>query len=1105
MERRRPRDGTLTEPRNVTVLFTDLVGSTELATSLPLAEADDLRHRHFADLRAAIIETGGTEVKNLGDGLMVAFSGTTSSLACAEAMQQSVIRRNQRSSVPIAIRVGISTGDATEEDGDFFGEPVIEAARLCAVAQGHQILATDIVKSLARRSRFGFLNERELELKGLPDPIVAWEVMWERPQDASEMPLPPRLPQAPGIGVIGRHREMAELNAALKRVTVGEGPEIVLISGEAGIGKSTLTSSLAHQARTGGAHLLYGRCDEDLVVPYRPIVEALGHYLSDGESAPLSEMSDEHLSALGRILPDFRRRHPGLPEANASDPDAERWLLYSAVVALLQVASATGPVVFLVEDLHWADRPTLQLLRHICSGISGRVLVIGTYRNKELSAAHPLTDTLGGLARERSVIRMALKGLEDDEVVLFFEAAAGHEMDDAGLALASAVYQETNGNPFFVTEVLRHLAETGAIVQDDTGRWLPAEDLGTLGLPESVRNVIGSRTARLGDGAVRILTAASVLGQEFDLSVLAEITGTDEEGVLDVLEAAAAAALTAEVRDCPGRFRFAHALVQHALYDDLGITRAARLHRSAAEALEWRFGADPGDHAGELSRHWCLASSPAESEKAARYARIAGANALEVLAPAEAVRWFDEAIAALGPGFDAERARCLAGLGEAQRQVGDAVYRETLLEAAALARDVGDVDVLVQAALANNRGVPSIAGFVDQERVTVLKDALDVLGPGESSLRARLLALRALELTFDADFELRRSWADEALTVARSTGDLATILDVLLRRAVAISVPGTAEQLLVESAEAGAIAEERNDPVGKFWTALFRTAFQLQLGDASELDSVNEECERLASSIGQPILLWYATARRSLSSLLFGDVIQAETCADEAMRIGIETGQPDILSHSAAQFLMVRWHQGRVGEVVDMVTQVASENPSFATARAAAAHALAESGREKEAAVMLEDEKSRGFQTHEDLLVSSYLYGWANVAYRLGDRRAAETLYPRLLPWSRQLVFNSATVNEALALNLATLATVLGRFDDADAHFAEALQIHERVGAPFFVARTQMEWSWMLLQRRSSADATHAKRMLEAALDCARARGYAGIEERAATELSSIA
>ncbi len=1096
----------MTDLRNATVLFTDLVGSTELSTSLSTDAADELRRSHFADLRAAIAETGGTEVKSLGDGLMVTFSGTTSSLACAEVMQQSVVRRNRRASIPIAIRIGISTGDVTEEDGDFFGEPVIEAARLCAVAQGNQTLAADVVKSLTRRSRFGFVNERELELKGLPDPIVAWEVMWRPAEDdPAGMSLPPQLPQTPAIGVIGRDREMAALSEALKRVTTGDGPEIVLISGEEGIGKSTITSSLARRAQAEGALVLFGRCDDDLVVPYRPIVEALGHYLSDDDRAPLSEMSDGHLSALGRMLPDFRKRHPELPEANSSDPDAERWLLYTAVVALLQSASSTTPVVLLLEDLHWADRPTLQLLRHICAGITARMLVVGTYRDKELSAAHPLTDTLAALVRERSVTRLALTGLEDHEVALFFEAAAGHEMDEVGMNLAHAVYQETNGNPFFVTEVLRHLAETRAIVQDDSGRWLPAEDLAKLGLPESVRNVIDARAARLGDDAVRILTVASVLGQEFDVAVLADVLGSDEEVVLDVLEAAASAALTAEVKDGPGRFRFAHALVQHTLYDNVGVTRAARLHRSAAEALESWLGDDPGNRAGELCRHWLLAGPPAESEKAARYARLAGANALETLAPAEAVKWFDQAIAILGRGSDeGERAGCLAGLGEAQRQLGDGTYRETLLEAASVARVTGDVDVLVQAALANNRGVPSAGGLVDHERVNVLRDALDALGPSESKARARLLALKALELTFDADYESRRSWTDEALTIARRTGDAATILDVLLRRAVAISVPDTTDELLVEAVEAVAIADQQNDPVGKFWAILFRTAFQMQLGDASELDRAHEDCSRLSSSVGQPILHWYLTARLSLAALLFGNVVQAEALANEALHIGTDTGQPDVLSHYAGQLMMVRWQQGRVGEVADFMIQVASENPSLTVARTAAAHALVESGRESEAAPMLAAEMALGLPGHEDLLLPSYLYGWANVAYRLGDRQAAEVLYPRLLPWRRLLVFTAATLNEALALSVATLASVLRRFDDAEAHFVQALQIHERLGAPFFVARTHLEWSRMLLQRRSPGDVTHAERMLRTALDNARAHGYAGIEESVTTELSTM-
>ena len=329
--------------QHVTVLFTDLVGSTELSSSLSPEVADEVRRAHFAVLREAISANGGNEVKTTGDGLMVGFDATAPALSCAVAMQQGIERSNRKSSVVHAIRIGISTGDVTVEEGDYFGETVVEAARLCSVAQGGQILTTDIVKGLARRSGHSFATERELELKGLPEPVVAWEVVWE-PAEAEEtdttgIPLPPRLPAAPGIGLVGRKVEFDRLTEAVKAVAAGEPARIVLVSGEAGLGKSTLTATLARDAHRDGAIVLYGRCDEDLVVPHQPFVEILGHYIAHTDDDVLSDIGDRHLAALSHLAAEIETRRPGLVAGTSSDPDAERWLLYGAVLTVLVRAS----------------------------------------------------------------------------------------------------------------------------------------------------------------------------------------------------------------------------------------------------------------------------------------------------------------------------------------------------------------------------------------------------------------------------------------------------------------------------------------------------------------------------------------------------------------------------------------------------------------------------------------------------------------------------------------------------------------------------------------------------------------------------------------------
>ena len=223
-----------------------------------------------------------------------------------------------------------------------------------------------------------------------------------------------------------------------------------------------------------------------------------------------------------------------------------------------------------------------------------RVLVLGTYRDSELSHSHPLTDTLAALRRHSGVSRIELAGLNDNDVVAYLEAAAGQTLDDAGVGLAHAVYRETDGNPYFVSEVLRHLAETRTIYQDATGRWTSEITLEQVALPDSVREVIGARVGRLGKNAERVLSVAAVIGRDFDLELLARATKTTEDDLLDILEAASAVALVREPDDASGRYNFAHALIQHTLSEDLGPNRRARVHRQVAEALEDLCGDHPG-------------------------------------------------------------------------------------------------------------------------------------------------------------------------------------------------------------------------------------------------------------------------------------------------------------------------------------------------------------------------------------------------------------------------------------------------------------------------------------------------------------------------------
>ena len=325
---------------------------------------------------------------------------------------------------------------------------------------------------------------------------------------------------------------------------------------------------------------------------------------------------------------------------------------------------------------------------------------------------------------------MKLTGLESEDVLALMEAAAGQELDADGRALAAEIARETAGNPFFAGELLRHLTESGAIEQQEDGRWRVVGDLSELGLPQSVREVVSRRVERLGPDARTALSAAAVIGRDFDLDLLLAAVDLPEARLLDLLDEAVAASLLRESAERAGRFTFTHALVEHALYEDLGATRRARLHKRIAEGLEEQCGDEPGERLGELARHWAAAVVSSDTGQgpalrpASRRARAPAARA------GEAARWYRQALELYDQASGGERSqRCdlLIGLGEAQRQSGDPDFRQTLLDAAALAREVGDADRLCRAVLANSRGWSSQVGAVDSERVEALEAAAAAL------------------------------------------------------------------------------------------------------------------------------------------------------------------------------------------------------------------------------------------------------------------------------------------------------------------------------------------------------------------------------------------
>ncbi len=1089
-----------------TILLTDLVGSTRLATSVGPVRADELREEHFGLLRQAIASCGGREVKNTGDGLMVGFASASAAVECAVAMQQLFERRYRRAEQGLHVRIGLGAGESTVKDGDYFGMPTAEAARLCAQARSDGILISAAVKMLAGRCEgVEFASAGELELKGFPEPVEAFSVSWaplgEEASGAGGWPLPAVLRSVPPVSYVGRVEERALIDEAMVLARDGA-RQMVLLSGEPGIGKTRLASFAAHRAHGEGFAVCWGACSEEFAVPYEPWIEVCSQLVEHAPQELLNSHVERHKGELGRLARNLERRAENVPEPKTSDPETERYLLFSAVAGLLQEITESVPVCVVLDDLHWADGQSVVLLKHLVRTVGqGSLQVIATYRDSDLGKDHPLVAVLADLWAVEGVHRIGLHGLGPDEVAQIMTAVAGHELDDDSLALAGEIAEETDGNPFFVGEILRGLSESGTLTFDEaTGRW-SVNRSAAIALPESVREMIERRVERLGDEALEVLRHAAVIGRVFDVELLESMLDTDEGALLDHLEAAVAASVLSESTERVGQFRFAHALINQTLYEGLGATRRARMHQRVAHALEQLYGDHPGNRLSELALHWRMAAVSVDKAKAADYAVRAGQRALDSLAPAEAMKLFGDAVELIGDVDSAERSEALIGLGQAQRQSGNAAYRETLLEAARLASALEDAELAARAVLVSSRGTASAFGEVDKALLAAIERAIELDDPPHPARRARLLALQAQELVYDPDFERRWALAEEAISQARVAGDGRTLAEAL---ALAINAYQGAETLAPRACLAKDLSDcaaALGDPAMQARALSNEAAVDVEQGELARAQAAYERMQRIADELGQPMWRWLATWQTAGLELLRGDLAAGERLAERAFQIGQEAEEPDAVMIYGAQLLFVRCYQGRGEAIIAEFEQSVSAYPGIPAFRAGLASAFCWLDRRAEAAAILKQAASDRF---EHVLPgpskSHTLAFYADAAAQTGLSEAASCLYGLIEPWSDQIVWGYSQGCGHARMWLGLLAAVLGSHEQADQHLEFACEFHEANGLPLWAARAHLGWAEALTAR---GEATGAQEHAANALELSCEHGYGIFEGRAAALLGA--
>jgi AAA ATPase domain len=1026
-----------------------------------------------AALRAAVTGSEG-EVERVDSGLLAVFGSLSGALAAATLAERRAV--GQRGP-----RIGIAHGEVVRGPEALEGSAVDEAVALAGQAERGHVLVGDAVELLAGSGhRFG------RPAGGAP------ELEWE---DAAEVPMPDALLAAARSGpCVGRRRELKRLLRDLDAVRFGE-RRVVLLTGEPGIGKTRLAAEVGLAAQARGALVLYGRSNEGLASPYQAFAEALEHLVSTAPQAVL-DSAGPALGKLVSLVPAARERGAGAG-APEDGHGGERYVLFGAVGSLLSAASARQPVVLVLDDLHWSDVPAVLLLNHLLAVPNRpRLLVIATFRPVEPAHAPELFTSLAQLRRDERVSELELQGLGESDVLDLVKELAGAELEEGGRVYARALHRETDGNPLFVSEVIRGLGGRDEIAAAAAA--LERGGAGTaLAAPASLRELIVARAAALGRETLAVLEAAAVVGREFDTGLLARVAELDDERIADVLDGAERAALIVAAGG-PGRFAFHHLLVGHTLYEHVGAARRARLHRRVAEALEELAGDPAGAAAGEIARHWAEATPP-DRERALRYAELAGRHALREIDPDAAVRWLGQALGLHGTAQDRRRCSLLIALGVAQRKHGDARYRATLLEAARLGRRLGDPKLLVRAVIENTRGFASDAGQVDTERVAMLEAALEAVGREDSRERALLLGMLAFELSFAPDRERRVAVADEALAVARRLGDARTLCYVLGARSMPIWVPETLEERLACTAESMRLADGLGDPLASFHALHWRGVALVQTGEMEELRRVVRRQRELAGRLGEPSARWLARYDEATVAAIAGRLADAERLAAEALEIASDSGQPDALSLYASQLTNIRYDQGRLAELQPMIAETAAENPGIGSFRALLALAYLEGELPIEAAELLAAERIEALPRDMTWLACVVL--WALVCASVGDAPRAEALYADLRPFGDQVVYTGISAWGDVDHALGRLATVAGRHDDAARHLAATTARYTAMGAPVWLARVALDEASLLLARERAGDRERARELLQRAEAEARRLGAAGIERRAAVLL----
>lgn len=862
-------------------------------------------------------------------------------------------------------------------------------------------------------------------------------------------------------GLIDRHAEIDLLQDAFDSMVSGHG-QIVLLAGEPGIGKTRLAEEMANYAGMGGATVLWARCHQDEGTPaFWPWSQIVRSSIRESALEEISTILGASAGPIAQVVPDVRTYLPDLPIPAEMDADQARVRFFDSMTTFLSRLSQRRPLVLIIDDLQWADRSSLMLLEFLAAEItSHRILLVITYREAEVGDKVPLIRTITRLSRLRSTHRLQLFGLEIRDTAQFSRMIAGRPLPED---LVKAVYQRTNGNPFFLREVVELLAnEECHSDPSHRDRW------GTT-IPLGVREAVKLRMSQLSEDSRKVLVNAAVIGSEFQLDVLSAVSGETEDRLLDLLEEAVAVGVIVEDRGAPGRFRFTHILTQETLYEGLIAARRARMHARIGDAIEQLYASKSDSPYAEIAHHFYLAVSAGESKRAVEYLIRAGEQSMTRLAYAEAASQFRRAVEILEqymPDLEPKMFDVLMMLARAEMAAGESRdARDSRLRSVEVARALGDPERLAMAAL---EMVDIKSDYMDwraNDETSLLEEAFETLPEGDSPLRVRVMSQLAHTLVFNkAPTELRtvsiekEQLVQEAVSMARRIGEPHLVADALRAADVVLWTYEDVDERIAIARELLSLATETNDPQVELAARAQLIGEFLTKGLIHDADRELNTYEALAAKYQLPLNIWSATAKRAMRAYMGGELEKCEELIERARAIA-QRSAPEVsrLNHLLQSFFILRTRD-RLHEVEQTLTEEAANHPTEPFWQCLLAVVYADSRRYDEASEIIGKllDQNPGTIPRDSYWLAS-LALLADASATSSDVAHSAALLALLRPHSSLFVCpgNHVIFLGPVSHYLGRLAMTLERWDDAAKYFEDARIAEMAAGTPIFEAHTQ--------------------------------------------------